>query len=118
MGIDPAILRSKLNPNCDTNHLTLKQAVAMQVITGRSDILHAMAEELGHVALPLPCITSVDLPRAIAKTCGEFGDYLRRVDECMSDGQVTPNEIKSLERELTELMAAAGTLQAMLAGKR
>jgi hypothetical protein len=117
MGIDPAILRSKLNPNCETNHLTLKQAVLMQVITGRADILHAMAEELGYVAIPVPVCNAPSRPQAISRACAEFGDYMRKVDEVFDDGEVTPNEAKALEKELTEVIAAAVRLQSVIVGK-
>lgn len=118
MNIDPAILGSKLRPHCETNHLTLKQALLIQVLTGRTDILHAMAEELGYAAIPLPGVCCDSIPHAIAKTCGEFGDYLRRADSVIEDGKVTPNELKNLERELTEMMAAASNLYSLIAGKK
>jgi hypothetical protein len=35
----------------------------------------------------------------------------------MADGRVTPNEVKRLEHELTELIAQATSLQSMLTGK-
>lgn len=113
-----ALLRAKLNPNCDTNHLTLKESVDLQLKSGMHYILYAMATELGYAApIPLPAISSPSLPQAITKTCAEFGDYLRKVDEVFDDGEVTPNEVKSLEKELTEMIAAAVRLQSVLTGK-
>jgi hypothetical protein len=118
MNIDPAVLRSKLNPNCDTHHLTLKQAVLMQVLTGRTDILYAMAEELGFAVIPLPMVSCETIPQAMAKTCGEFGDFMRGADSAVEDGKVTPNEVKKLEKELTEMVAAASNLHSLIVGKK
>lgn len=116
IGRDPAILRSKLNPNSSTNHVSLAEAVLIQSVAGRVDILQAMAEELRHVAIPLPDGRDENLPHALATTCAEFGDYLRRVDAVFEDGTVTPNEIKRLEKELTEMIAAASALHAVIVG--
>jgi len=115
--MDPAILRSKLNPNSETNHLHVREAVLMQAVAGRADILHAMADALGYVAIPIPDAgeDAPDVAHAISRTCAEFGDYLRRVDEVFKDRKVTPNELKSLEKELTEMIAAAARLQAVIA---
>ena len=112
----PGVLRDKLNPNNQGNHLTLHEAMLMQSVTGRYDILYAMADELNHMAIPLPQVGDDNVAHAISTTCAEFGDYLRRVDDAMQDGKITPNEIKALERELAEMIAAAGHLQSLLAG--
>ncbi|SHM05235.1 Phage regulatory protein CII (CP76) [Nitrosospira sp. Nsp11] len=115
-GMDYDLLRAKLSLNNPRNHLHLKESVLLQSASGRADILHAMAEELGYVAMPLPEITSTSLPRAITRACAEFGDYMRKVDDVFDDGEVTPNEVKALEKELTEMIAAATRLQAVLVG--
>lgn len=115
MGINQVVFNSKLNPNVTTHHLMLAEAMTMQHMTGRNDILHAMAEDLNHVAIPLPVASDDDLAHSISTCCAEFGDYLRRVDEVIRDGKVTPNERKDLERELTEMIAAATHLQGLVA---
>lgn len=117
MKIRPAVFRGKLAPNNEVNHLYLSEAMLMQAVTGRHDILHAMAEELHHVCIPLPDFTDEDVSHAIATTCAEFGDYLRRIDDALQDHKVTPNEVKRLEKELTELVGAASRLQAIMAAK-
>ncbi|MBI3096367.1 MAG: hypothetical protein HYY97_15975 [Rhodocyclales bacterium] len=117
----PAVLRAKCNPNGPANGSTYQlgiiDAARMQAVAGRFDILHAFADECGFMATPLPYVHGDDLPHALATTCAEFGDYLREVDRAMKDGRVTLNEVKRLEHELTEMMAAAVALQAMLTGK-
>ena len=54
IGINPTVFNSKLNPNNLTHHLTLAEAQRMQLLTGRTDILEAMASELGYVIMHRP----------------------------------------------------------------
>lgn len=121
LGMRPAVLRAKCNPNGPANGSTYQlgiiDAQRMQAMAGRFDILHAFADECGHACIPLPDAHEDDFMHRLAKTCAEFGDYMREVDRAMSDGRVTPNEVKRLEANLTEMIAAATGLQSMLTGK-
>lgn len=114
MGIGPAVFRSKLNPNTETHHLTLRESVRLQQLTGRYDVLHAMAAELGHVVIPLPAVPEGEIAHALARTCAEFGEYLGCVEQALRDGVITPNEIKQLEKELTAMIAQAVQMQSLL----
>lgn len=51
MGVSANTLQHKLNPNNNTHHLTLKEAVALQVVSGLPYVLYAMAAALDHVCL-------------------------------------------------------------------
>lgn len=117
MEIGAAVFLGKLNPNTTTHHLTLIEALRMQALTGRADILQAMADELGFVCIPKPGVTDEDISHALAHACAEFGGYLKQVDASMRDGVVTANERKRLEHDLTEMIAAATHLQALLSAK-
>jgi len=117
-GIKLQVLINKVSPTCDRNHLMLSEAVAIQQAAGDHRILQAMAEDLGYVCVPAPAVFSDgDVAHALSTMCGEFGDYLRKVDEALRDGQVTPNERRGLENELAEMIASATHLQSVLAGK-
>ncbi len=117
MGMSQAVLNSKLNPNTKTHILSIEEMIRMEHLTGRFDMLFAHAEALGFVAIPAPVIGDDDVDLAMAKTCAEFGDYLRTVGEALGDKKVTPNEAKKLEKELVEMINAATHLQALLASK-
>lgn len=117
IGMNSDLLKAKLTISNERNKLTLDEAVLIQSATGEADILYAMAEELGYAVIPLPSYNAPSRPQAISRACAEFGDYLRKVDEVFDDGEVTPNEAKALEKELTEAMAAASRLQAVVTGK-
>lgn len=116
MGIVRAVFNSKLNPNTATHHLTLVEALKMQQLSGRFDVLYAMAEACGFVCLPLPGEVHENVDRDIAALCKEFGDYVSQVSQALDDGRITPNELHRCEKELSEMLAAAQVLQAALAG--
>lgn len=115
MGINRAVFNSKLNPNTATHHLTLVEALRMQQLAGRFDILYAMAEALGFVCVPLPSDSPESLERDIAHACKEFGEYIAEVTGSIEDNNVTPNEVKRCQKELADLVGAANHLQAKLA---
>jgi hypothetical protein len=47
----------------------------------------------------------------------EFGEFIQRVTDSLKDNKVTRNEAKQCQKELAELIAAATTLNALLAAK-
>lgn len=116
MGIGPVVFNSKLNPNTLTHHLSLAEAQRMQLLTGRTDILEAMADELGYVVVKIPdCAHDVDIAKATRKAVIEFGEWMNQIDRSLDDGAVTQNELKAIEKELVEMMAQAQRLTAALA---
>lgn len=116
MGIGPVVFNSKLNPNTVTHHLGLAEAQRMQLLTGRIDILSAMADELGYVIVKIPdCAHDVDIAKATRKAVVEFGEWMNQIDRSLDDGQVSQNELKAIEKELVDMMAQAQRLTAALA---
>lgn len=114
MGIVPAVLRAKLNPNTNTNHVTLADAMKLQHLTNRTDIVEAMADDLGGVFMPMPTISDEDVTHAIRKAVGEFGNYMQLVDSALDDDCVTKNEARNLAASMIQMIARATHLQAML----
>ena len=114
-----ASLRAKCNPNVSagrSHHLTLIEAVRMQAISGRHDILRAMAIELGEVTMPSgrDGYTTDEVARALPSACAEFGEYMAEVGKALRDGVISTNERRRLERALVEVVSACGALQASL----
>lgn len=116
MKIGAKVFNGKVNPNDKGHILGLVESVRMQQLTGRNDILFAMADTLGHVCIKLPDVTDDEVSKLLASFCGEFGDYLKEVDKAMSDSKVTPNEAKRLQKELIEMIGAATRLNSRLSG--
>lgn len=121
MGTSYNTLKHKLNPNNDTHHLTLREALAMQVLSGRHDILHAMADALDEVctpalpdtsgADPLGCI--VGLHVAVADLSRALADPLTR-GAAGQGGAVSKNEMRRAEAMGQQAIAAIGHALAML----
>lgn len=117
MGIGYKVFNAKCNPNDDQHVLGMIEALRMQQLTGRADILFAMADALDYICIKKPSVETTDLAHQIAITCAEFGDFLRQIDTTMKDGRVTRNELKKVQKELAEMIGAANTLQALIAAK-
>lgn len=123
MGVNANTLKHKLNPNNDTHHLTLREAQAMQVFTGRLDILHAMADELGAVCTPAtpdasggdPLASIVAMTAAVADLGRALADPLTR-GAASSGGAVSRNEMRRAEAMGQEAIASIGHALAMLRG--
>lgn len=117
LGIGARVFNGQVNPNDKGHVIGLVTSVRMQQLTGRADILFAMAESLDYVCIKRPNVQSTDMAHAIASTCAEFGDFMRQVDATLKDGQVTRNELKKIEKELVEHIASATALHALVASK-
>lgn len=112
------VLSHKLNPNDQANHLTASDLMAIMTLTGDHRALHAACMTLGYMALPLPSQTGDDTTtEALTDTCKEFADYLQSVTAALADNRVTATELRKVRKELAEMVAAAGNLQAILAAK-
>ena len=114
MGIGHVVFNNKINPNNTTHHLTLVESLRMQQLAARFDVLFAMAEACGFICLPMPEAHPEAIATEITTLCREFGEYVAQVASAVEDGRITGNELKTTERELADLIAAANNLQAHL----
>jgi len=111
-----SVLAHQLNPNDMSNPLTVANLNRVITLTGNHNPVHAFCMDHGYMALPLPDQTSDDMTaEALTDTCKEFADYLQSVTAALSDHKVTANELKRVRKELGELVASAGHLEAILA---
>lgn len=118
LNVNSAVLSHKLNPNDQANHLTVADLMAIMALTGDHRALHAACMELGYMALPLPSQVGDDeTTEALTATCKEFSDYLQSVTGSLADNKVTATELRRIRKELGEMVAAAGKLEAILAAK-
>ena len=118
MGMSANTLTHKVNPNNTTHHLTLREAVTMQHMSGNVAVLQAMAEALGYVCVKAKPAASGDPLRQVMEMSAEFADVLHAASDAISAGQVTPNAMRRFDYRVAELQAAAnavaGTLRAMM----
>lgn len=102
LGMSAAILRNKVNTNCDTHHLTLAEAVRITTLTDDPRILQAFAQETGRVALEAPTgddahasdMAVLELVVAVMAGQGDLGSIIHRA---LADGDLTPAEFSQIE---------------------
>ncbi len=118
MGVSANTLTHKVNLNNNTHHLTLREAVSMQHMSGNVAVLQAMAEALGYVCVRAKPANSGDPLHQVAELSAEFADVLRAACDAIAQGEVTPNAMRRFDHQVAELQAAAnavaGTLRAMM----
>jgi hypothetical protein len=116
MGVDT--LQKKLSPTCDTHHLNVDEAEAIDQLLG--DRAGAIEHARLNAMICIPCPSAVEegsVARGLGDIAREFSDVVRKFDEIIQDNRVTPNECDALQREMVELhcecMAALGRLRTL-----
>lgn len=109
-------LAHKVSLTTTTHHLSLREAVTLQAVSGDVRILHAMADALGYRCINLQANHEVTTLSQVMAMVKDFGDMLGVVTDAVQDGTVSPNEMQDCERRAAELLAAVGaTLAAVRA---
>lgn len=116
---NPTIFANKLNPNCDTNQVTLEEAAEITDRTQNPAIADALAALVGRVTVALPCgqPSLRELSRDfchLAKECGDVGQQINESEHPGSEWgeQLSPSERKRIAKELRDLLSVtAGLLQ-------
>lgn len=96
----------------------LISAAQLVELTGDKRLAISFAARCGGYFLPLPAI-DLDLPpgevmSALSRTAKEFSDLVAKVTEVSADANISDNELRSVEREATELMSALYGLMQVL----
>ncbi|SDI64823.1 Phage regulatory protein CII (CP76) [Paraburkholderia steynii] len=97
VSMSSALLRNKVNPNNTANHLTLKEAVRLSVVTGDARILEAFARELGMVCIKAPTADNcadADVIEMMAQAMKTLGDMGHEINKTFADGRVERAEVK------------------------
>lgn len=117
LGMSSAVLRSKVNPNNDTHHLTLADADRMMGITNDHRILHALAANHGHVCFELPPESptgDLAILELVTHVWRGQGDVGRAIDETLADGRVDAAELPKVKDAVYHTIQALQTLLARL----
>ncbi|QOR55220.1 MAG: hypothetical protein SHS37scaffold296_37 [Burkholderiales phage 68_11] len=110
-------LADELNPNLPRSKLGLEDAVTMQLLSGRFDILYAMALECRHFPpVPMPEQVDGDAPclQTLAAMAREFGDVIAEVSKDLADNQVTDNELAAATQKWALLVAEGQRLMSQM----
>lgn len=112
IGMSPAVLRNKVNPNNDTHHLTVREADAIMAFTNDHRMLHALAAEHGYVLQKAEdATTEGTVLQLLLRANAAEGDLDKELSEALADGRLTQNELK---RVLAKNMAQASASMALM----
>lgn len=99
LGMSAAVLRNKVNPSNDRNHLSLAEADRLMRVTGDHRILHALADMHGYV---LHHAEEHDGAGTVLEGVLAFnaagGKLNRAIRDAMADGLITEREMKLIEK--------------------
>lgn len=106
IGVSPAVLRNKVNPNNSTHHLTLAEASLMLGVSGDHRILHALAAEHGYTLQPIDAPAAGSIMTAMLAASAAKGDLAGVLAAAMADNRITPNEAAAIARACAAVQAA------------
>lgn len=110
-------LDKKLNPNCDTHLLSLRDAVMLQQMTGDAAVLHAMAAALGYTCTRAVPASSEDPLTVHWHMAAALADVQHATADAMTQG-ISINALRRCDNVGAEAISAInntlGVLRARL----
>lgn len=119
IGMSPAVLRNKVNPNNTTHHLTLAEADRIVRMTGDVRILAAFAHGNGYLLVKAPdsCGESdMSVLEQVAALMIAHGRFGHEVYDALADGGVDQQEMQRVDAAGRALMEAVAGVARRLSG--
>jgi len=119
IGMSPAVLRNKVNPNNTTHHLTLAEADRIVRMTGDVRILAAFAHGNGYLLVKAPesCGESdMSVLEQVAALMIAHGTFGHEVYDALADGGVDQQEMQRVDAAGRALMEAVAGVARRLSG--
>lgn len=113
MGIAEDTLNKKVSLNTTTHHLTLREAQAMQEITGNVAILQAMASALGYDIVKTVPASSGDPAALNWQMTAAVADMQHAIADALTSG-VSRNSLRRCDTKAVEASAAINNMLAAL----
>ncbi|MCB5226226.1 hypothetical protein JAO78_005290 [Alishewanella sp. 16-MA] len=107
---------NKLNPENDSNHLYLRDAILLTEKANNDAILSAWAQQRGGVFVKLPNNLSCEeeLSDQLLRLSEEMGLTSGGIRESRSDGIIDPDEYEGIEARIDALVTEALALKALI----
>jgi hypothetical protein len=119
-GISPAVLRNKVNPNNETHHLTLAEAVRITNLTCDVRMLQAWAHEAGYLLVKAPNGSADSCDMAVLEQVVGLGvangQFMQTIHTALADGRVDESEMKRIRAAERELQTVAATVTQRMEG--
>ncbi len=120
VGISPAVLRNKVNPNNETHHLTFAEARRITALTGDHRMLKAWAHEEGFLLVKVPNGAADSSDMAVLEQVVGLGvangQYMQAIHSALADGRVDHKEIERIREAERELQTVAATVTQRMQG--
>ncbi|ADZ91073.1 hypothetical protein GV054_09020 [Marinomonas mediterranea] len=108
LGSNYQVMINKANPQNETHRLTLRESVAIQLLTGNHAIYRAMGLEL---SIKAEESKSLSILECVLNAGKEHGDVLSTIQKALADGRLTLREQEQCQREITEAIEALMALR-------
>lgn len=111
MGMSPTVLNNKVNPNTDSHHLRLDEALTIMEFTGDHSIIQAMSNRLGGVYCKVNATPTQDdlFMTALSATACQ-GDVMTEMHKALEDGRISCDELDSLKIKIQKAMSMLQSL--------
>ncbi|MDP2715517.1 phage regulatory CII family protein [Rheinheimera sp.] len=110
---------NKLNPDNDSNHLYLRDAILLTEKANNDAILEAWCHQRGGVFVRLPDAVACDeeLSDQLMRVSEELGAALGEVRAARSDGVIDPSEFETIKTRLMNTITEALALKTVIKGQ-
>ncbi len=111
MGMSSTVLNNKVNPNTDSHHLRLDEAVTIMEYTGDHSIIQAMAQRLGGEFTTSSSQTpQASLLMTALSTSACQGELMVEMYRALEDGVIDCKENESIQTNIQNMIVALRTL--------
>jgi hypothetical protein len=119
LGCSPGIARNKLNPDIETNKLSLDEAVKLSQVLDDDRQLAAWAASRGKALIDLPqgSVSDDELTDQILQLSEELGNQAKEIREARKDGVIEPDEYKLIQQRTHTLLRCVLNLDAEIASQ-
>lgn len=120
VGISAAVLRSKVNPNNTTHHLSFAEARRISGMTDDYRMLKAWANEAGFLLVKAPegAADSSDMAilEQVAVMMVAQGSFAHEIHKALADGEVTQEEMLVIESLSKAYMSCVASIKTRMRG--
>lgn len=111
MGMSSTVLNNKVNPNTDSHHLRLDEALTIMEYTGDTSIIQAMAQRLGGEFTTSSSQTpQASLLMTALSTSACQGELMVEMYRALEDGIIDCKENESIQTNIQNMIVALRTL--------
>lgn len=118
VGISPAVLRNKVNPNNTTHHLTFAEAQRIADLTGDYRMLQAWAHQAGFLLMKAPEGNACDMAvlEQVVNLGIANGQFMQTIHAALADGKIDQKEMAAIREAERILQTVAATVTQRMEG--